>query len=87
MSFAHMDFNKKYGHGNVQLNYLNQDGYRYISILHTRETLKRIEKYFQIAQSLEANLYKNKTLIDEKKMEQIRDKYKSKGGKQAPNEE
>ena len=25
-TFAHMDFNKKYGHGNVQLNYLNQDG-------------------------------------------------------------
>ncbi|MCB0652847.1 MAG: hypothetical protein KDC85_16330 [Saprospiraceae bacterium] len=86
-TFAHMDFNKKYGHGNVQLNYLNQDGYRYISILHTRESLGRIEKYYQIAHSLEANLYKNKTLIDEKQLNKIREKYKSKGGKQAPKEE
>jgi hypothetical protein len=83
---ARMDINKS-GNGSVQLNYLNKDGYRYIPILHTMETLKRIEKYFQIAQLLEANLYKNKTLIDEKKMEQLREKYKAKGGKQAPNEE
>jgi hypothetical protein len=39
---AHMDYNKKHGHGNVQFNYLNKDGYRYIPILHTRESLQRI---------------------------------------------
>jgi hypothetical protein len=48
---------------------------------------KEFEKYYQIAQSLEANLYKNKTLIDEKQLNKIREKYKSKGGKQAPKEE
>ena len=81
---ARYDLNRQ-GNGNVQMNFnLNKS---HIWILHTKETLPRIEKYYEIAQKLDANLYKDRTLIDEKKMEQIREKYKSKGGKQAPKEE
>ncbi len=81
---ARFDLNK-HGNGNVQLNF-NLDK-SHIWIIHTRETLSRIEKYYEIAKKLDANLYKDRTLIDEKKMEQIREKYKAKGGKHTPNEE
>jgi hypothetical protein len=75
---AQMDFVPKYGHGNVHLNFNINDGY--ISIHHTRDSLKRIEKYFELAKKLRANLYRSgTTLIDEKKMEKIRSKYLEKG--------
>lgn len=82
---AHFDISKKYGHGLVQLKFNNKKSH--IWIMHTKETLPRIEKYYEIAKKLDANLYKDRAIIDEKKMEQIREKYKSKGGKQAPKEE
>ena len=82
---AHYDISRKYGHGMVQLKF-NLDK-SHIWIMHTRESLSRIEKYFEIAKKLGANLYKNRTLIDEKKMEKIREKYKSRCGKKAPKDE
>jgi hypothetical protein len=82
--YAHMDIIPKYGHGGVQLNYINNG---FIYILHTRDSLKRIEKYFALAKKLGAYLYRSgTTLIDEKKMEKIRSKYLEKG-KIAPKEE
>jgi len=82
-SVAFMDLNKD-GWGKVQL-ILQEDGY--ISIGHIRKTLKRIEKYYDIAQKLNANLYRYKTLIDEKKLDEIREQYRiKKEGRRAPKE-
>jgi len=69
---AQMDMNKKYGHGNVQFNYNSKVGH--IAITHTRKTLKRIEKYFEIAERLSANLYKNKIHISEKQLDKLKAK-------------
>ncbi len=81
---AVMDINKK-GWGNVQFNFDEQVGD--IFIVHTRKTLKRIEKYYDIAQKLNANLYRYKTLIDEKKLDEIREQYRiKKEGRRAPKE-
>jgi hypothetical protein len=75
--YAHMDIIPKFGHGGVQLKYFDNG---YIFILHTRDSLKRIEKYYELAKKLGANLYRGgTTLIDEKKLEKIRSKYLEKG--------
>lgn len=80
---AHYDISKKYGHGMVQLKFNINNSH--IWIMHTRETLSRIEKYFEIAKKLDASLYKNMTLIDEKQMDKIREKYRvKKHGSRAP---
>ncbi len=73
---AQMDMNKKHGHGNVQFNYNSKVGH--VAITHTRKTLSRIEKYFEVAERLEANLYKNKTQISEKQLDKLRAKQKKK---------
>jgi len=67
---AHMDMNKKNGHGSVQFNYKNSVGH--IAIIHTRKTLNRIEKYLEIAKALKVNFYRNKTLMNEKQMDKLR---------------
>ncbi|RLD20070.1 MAG: hypothetical protein DRI69_07025 [Bacteroidetes bacterium] len=75
-TLAHMDINRKIGHGQVQFNYNNKTGH--IPITHTRETLNRIEKYYKIANKLNAKLFKNGTWINEKQLDIFKVKYAKK---------
>ncbi|MEZ4918779.1 MAG: hypothetical protein R2792_06685 [Saprospiraceae bacterium] len=73
---AHFDLDKGFGHWKVQFNYNIEHGF--IWIMETRTSLRRIEKYYELAQKLEAKLFKNKTWINEERMQKIRDKYDQK---------
>lgn len=79
---CYYEINKKYGYGNLRL-YFHDD---YIAIECERQTLKRVEKMWQIAEALNGYLFKNGTRFTEKKLEKLREKYE-KSGKKAPNDD
>lgn len=67
---AYFELNK-WGYGNIRFKFFKH----YISIDCDRQTLKRVEKMWQVSEALNAYLFKNGTRFTEKKLEKLREKY------------
>jgi len=78
---AYFELNKT-GYGNLRFKYINR---HYVSIECERQTLKRVEKMWEVAEALNGYLFKNGTRFTEKKLQKLREKY-DKSGKKAPND-
>ena len=70
---AYYDINK-YKYGSVRFKYINSDR-GHLMVECDRQTLKRVEKMWEVAQKLKANLFKNGYRFKEQKLEKLREKY------------
>ena len=71
---AYFDFNKKKNWAGLRFSYYEGC----ISVDTERQTLKRVEKMWEVAEGLKANLFKNAVRFTENKLEKLRVKhYKS----------
>ncbi len=64
---AYYEINKS-GYGNLRFKFFNH----YLSIDCERQTLKRVEKMWEVAKALNGYLFKNGTRFTEKKLEKLR---------------
>ncbi len=79
---AYYELNKT-GYGNLRFKFFRH----FISIDCERQTLKRVEKMWQVAKYFDAYLFKNGIRFTEKKLEKLREQYRiKKEGRRAPKE-
>lgn len=78
---AYFELNKT-GYGNLRFKYINR---HYVSIECERQTLNRVEKMWEVAETLNGYLFRKGTRFTEKKLEKLREKY-DKSGKKAPDD-
>ena len=67
---AYFELNKR-GYGNLRFNFFKH----YISIDCERQTLKRVEKMWEVTEYFNGYLFKNGTRFTLKKLEKLREKY------------